>query len=203
MTAQIITRIKEFNDIVDKYHQIAVKEKASPDQIVAIQRYFEIPIPEDLKSLYLEMSGLASYDNESWSLQIDEVPFLLERLNHKDKWSQCRSLGLIDYIRFSWGNDRQELEEDVYLTGEQIDFLNKNYKCFGLYRTDWGFEEADYLYFDRNGKFGTIRYHQDYIHELVPRLMTLLQKSTATEDLDSLLLRIMNVLENGILSDND
>ena len=203
MTAQIAPRLKEFNDVVGQYRQIAIKEKASPDQIAAIQQYFEIPIPEDLRSFYLDMGSLTPYNYETWSLEINEVPYLLEQLDNKNGFGWCRSLGLIDYIRFVWGNDREEFDEDNYLTGEQINLLNKNYKCFGLYRTDWGLEEAYYLYFDRDGKFGTIRYHQDCMNELVPQLISLLQKSAATENLEDLLLRILNVLENGILSEEE
>jgi hypothetical protein len=106
---------------------------------------------------------------------------------------------LIDCIKFSWGNDRPEFD-DVELS--KIDYLNENYKCFGLYRYDGGFEEAYYLYFDRNQKFGLVRYHQDDFDELWSvHLRNMLNKSPASESLDGLLISIIDRLETGISED--
>ncbi|WP_162799882.1 hypothetical protein [Pedobacter jeongneungensis] len=113
-------------------------------------------------------------------------------------------MGLIDYIKFCWVNDRYELEEGEYLNSEQLQYLNNNYKCFGLYRTDWGNEEADYLYSDRNGNFGTVRYNQDNIGVFLDDyVIPLTHKSLANETFEIMMLRIINQVEEGILAEKE
>jgi len=202
MIQEIKNRIALFNSRVGKYKEISFEAEATADEITQLQHYFQIPIPSDLASLYTHLGGLTPYNREMFAISIDTPKYLLESISHKNKWYRCNSLGLIDYIKFCWANDRSELEEDNYLNSRQLHSLNNNYKCFGLYRTDWGNEEADYLYFDRNGNFGTVRYHQDSISALLDDyLIPLTHKSLANETLDVMLLRIINQVEEAILAE--
>jgi len=204
MIQEIKERIELFNTKVGKYQEISIETGATPSEIVELRQYFSIHIPADLESFYSHLGGLSPHNNERFALNIDTPKYLLESLIHQNHWYRCRSMGLIDYIKFCWINDRSELDEDNFLSSEQIEYLNSNYKCFGLYRTDWGYEEADYLYFDRNGNFGTVRYHQDYIHNLIDDyLIPLTNKSLASEKLEPMLLRLINLIEEGILSEGE
>ncbi|WP_293305474.1 hypothetical protein [Pedobacter sp. UBA5917] len=203
MIQEIKERIELFNSKVGKYKEISF-EAATPHEIVQLKDYFKIPLPANLETLYYHFGGLTPYNHELFALSIDNPKSLLESLAHHNQWYRCRSMGLVDYIRFCWINDRPELDEGNYLSSEQINYLNSNYKCFGLYRTDWGYEEAYYLYFDRNGNFGTVRYHQDDISALInDYLIPLTNKSLANETLEPMLRRIIDQLEAGILAENE
>jgi hypothetical protein len=204
MIAEIKNRIALFNSRVGKYKEISFEAGATPDEMARLQHEFQIPIPSDLASFYTHFGGLTPYDREMFAITIDTPKYLLKSIADENKWYRCNSMGLIDYIKFCWVNDRVELEEGNCLNSQQLHHLNNNYKCFGLYRTDWGNEEADYLYFDRNGTFGTVRYHQDSISALLDDyLIPLTHKSLANETFDAMLLRIINQVEEGILSEGE
>ncbi|MBT2564386.1 hypothetical protein J7E50_23500 [Pedobacter sp. ISL-68] len=201
MIQKIENRITAFNQVAGPYKQISFHDAATAAEMEQLKTYFEIPVPADLVSFYSQLGSLKPYDDELFALSIDSAQSLIESINHQNKWYRCQSLGIVDYIKFCWINDRQELEEDNYLNKAQLHYLNSNYKCFGLYRTNWGFEEADYLYFDSNGNFGTVRYHQDNISDFLDHyLIPLTHKSLATETFEAIMLRIIDQLQEGLLA---
>jgi len=50
-----------------------------------------------------------------FAITIDTSEYLLESIADENKWYRCNSMGLIDYIKFCWVNNRYELEEGEYL----------------------------------------------------------------------------------------
>ncbi|MFJ8459161.1 hypothetical protein ACIQ57_08520 [Lysinibacillus xylanilyticus] len=187
------------------YYQLAISQNATNAQIDVMQGFLNVQIPTDLKMFYMELGSITPAEGnygEDFMLKIDSVTSLLNALENEEKWDNLISLGLIDYIKYSWGNNRPEFDE--YVDAEDIAYINEHYKCFGLYRYTWGFEEANYLYFDKDGKFGEVRYHQDEFDELwIEHLNDLLVKSAATENLQDMVIRIFDKLENGILSEEE
>lgn len=194
-------RIQQFNNnIKDEYYHLTCSGQASEKELKAIAPYFDFPIPLSLTWFYRE-TGSVTGDSEEFVLNIEPVSYLLEKLQEKEKYYLCRSLGIIDYIRFSWGNDRPEFDE---IQKSKIDFLNNNYKSIGHYRYDWGLEEAYYLYVDKKGNFGEVRYHQDDFYNLwKENLNGMLKESPAKEELEGMLMRIINKLETGIKEKDD
>jgi hypothetical protein len=198
-------RIEKFNSTIKEkleefqynFYHLKFSEPVSENEINEVQDFFEIPIPEELKILYKELGSIKNEAGESYAVEIEPVPYLLEKLKEENKWYKCHSLGLIDYIKFSWVNDRPEFNG---VEQSKIEHLNNHYKCFGLYRFNWGLEEAYYLYFDKNQKFGWVRYHQDCFDDLwAEHLDGMLESSPANKNFEDLMISVVDQLEVGIL----
>lgn len=192
-------RVEKFNAAIEEeYYQLTFGEPASNELINEIQNFYSIPIPLELRTFY----GLGAIKNdadENYSVWIQSATDLVKSINEENKWFRIHSSGIIDGIKFSWGNDRPEFDE---VDQKDIDILNENYKYVGLYRYDWGLEEAYYIYFDKNQKFGVIRYHQDGFEDLwEDHLNDMLNQSPANQSLEELLISIIDKLEKGILED--
>ena len=160
---------------------------------------FANAFPQELKAFYEKLGGVKTdFDfAESFAVHIPTLKTLTTNLGKEGKYDTLVSMGLIDQIMFSWGNDRWEFEEEIAV--EHRNFLNENYRCFGFYRYDHGLNAAYYLYFDKAGKFGEIHYDQDSFEELwADTLKPMLLKSPATENLEAMLCRILARLEIGI-----
>ncbi|GEM_PF-1385651 len=192
------TRINKFNSAINYDHYIIkIDGKASLQELEKIRSYFVLPLPTELEHFYKEYGSIHNDAGESYDIQIKSVSRHLINLN--DKYLQCHSLGLIDYIRYNWGNDRYEF--DKYASKEDIAYLNENYKCIGSYNKDWGLEESYYIYFDKNGNFGDVRYHQDEYDALwEEHLNEMLKRSPAKESLNDLIFRILDILEPEIIN---
>ena len=76
-------------------------------------------------------------------------------------------MGLVDMIRWSWGNDRFEFDpaSGDGLTQIEVDSLNAQYSVIGWHDVFEG-EGHEYLVFDRSGAFAILPYHQDAFDEL-------------------------------------
>ncbi len=193
-------RIKVFNTrIDDKYYRLSVSGPATEVQLKQIQKYYGISIPMSLRWFYREI-GSISGDADEFVLNIEPVSFLLKKLNEPNKWFKCDSLGIVDYLRFLWGNDRPEFDA---FDQEKIRFLNENYKCFGHYRFSCAQTEANLLYFDRAGRFGEVRYHEKEFENVWNEFFNdMLVSSQAREDLEHMIIRILNTLQTGIKNRN-
>ncbi|KAA6432763.1 SMI1/KNR4 family protein [Dyadobacter flavalbus] len=170
------------------------EQKSTEEEVLVLENRIGIKLPEVLKNLY---TGFGSIKNRNWNenncLDIYSVSYLMERLDDPDKWARTESLGIIDMIRLSWGNDRYELDEE--LSPAMKAYLNKHYICFGLYRTDDNLESANYLYFDMHGRFGSVFYHQDNFEDLLQNhLRPMLEESPATHTLEELLLEAFEII---------
>jgi len=171
-----------------------VVQKSSKEEIRELENRIHMRLPEELSTFY---TGFGAIKNRNWNenncLDIYSVKYLMEKLNDADKWSRTESLGIIDMIRLSWGNDRYELDEE--LSASMKNFLNNHCICFGLYRTDDNLESANYLYFDTYGRFGSVFYHQDDFEELLENhLLPMMEASPATQTLEELILEAFEII---------
>lgn len=189
-------RVSQFNrNTKDPYYRLTFDKPVSEVQITKIQKYFKLKIPMSLRWFYREFGGLGGNADE-YVLNIENIPHLLKKLNEPNKWFRCDSLGLIDYMRFLWGNDIPKMDD---VMKEKVMFINENYRCFGHYRYNCELDEANLLYFDMNGRFGEVRYYEaefdtlweDYLHPMF-------SESPANEELEHMIVRILNVLEKGV-----
>lgn len=198
-------RINDFNENPEiEFQKLEISVPATSAELEEIQNYFELPMPKELQDFYQQFGGILSEDEELNCIKIQSTAKLLYDLMQENKWQKCHSLGLIDFIKYSWGNDRHEFEDPDLIKKSEIDYFNENYKCFGLYRYDWGFEEAYYLYFDKNQQFGWVRYHQDefdYLRE--EHLDGMLKESPANQGLENLLISVIDQVETNVLEEDN
>lgn len=171
-----------------------IEKKSTEEEITELEKRIHVRLPEELRNFY---TGFGAIKNRNWNenncIDIYSVKYLMEKLNEADKWSKTDSLGIIDMIRLSWGNDRYELDDE--LSAPMKAFLNKHYICFGLYRTDDNLESANYLYFDTSGCFGSVFYHQDDFDELLENhLLPMMEASPATQTLEELILEAFEII---------
>jgi hypothetical protein len=186
-----INKYNETNNLffenLNDYNLIVDLQKPTIVELVAIKEIVGAELPEDLKNFYLNFGGLKNVNNdESYCISILSLFEMLEAIK-KDEFMPSFSMGIIDMILFSWGNDRYEFADGEFFSKEQKDFLNSQYKCFGWYRTDTVLDCAYYLYFDANGNFGALCYDQDMFEEVQEDLIKMLENSPANETLENLL----------------
>ncbi len=87
-------------------------------------------------------------------LGIDDVSVLIENSPERQQQTTANRLGLVNRINERWGG---KAGFEKIFTDEQIAGLNRDYTVFGDYHNAKG--EHLYLYFDRHGKFGSVRFH--------------------------------------------
>jgi hypothetical protein len=181
--------MKRINPSTFEYSALKLEGRATDEQLVQLQKNSSPAIPEGLKNFYKKWGGIVRHVHSETYLNIPSVTTMLDILNGKfsSKWPgpTLKSLGLIDYIKYSWGNDRWEFESDEFFTTEQLHVLNEKYKCFGIYRPN--LERAYYLYFDQQGNFGEILYDQNLFEETKNHLQSMLTKSPANQSFNALI----------------
>ena len=164
-----------------EYFAITFHEPLSDGQLRKLETSLGFPIPNALKTMALR--------NPIEVGSFSELVVLTEWKNRDDV------PGLINYIDYAWGG-RPEFEE--YYQEKHRDYLNKNYFVFGMRYHDDNVHE--YLYFDREGMFGSIVFDQDEFSQVQKQLNPLLKKSTANETLDQVISRSFSeVIKNKLL----
>lgn len=118
---------------------------------------------------------------------------LVERHNATEKYRHLKSMGIADFIRHIWDNDRPEVGiGSEYYTDEQIRYLNDNYTAVGTFlRPEDGEESHDYIYFDKDGNFGIFYLHQDEMD-----MRPLLGKSPANKTWEEVLAQTIEKVES-------
>ncbi|MDR0481084.1 MAG: sel1 repeat family protein, partial [Gallionellaceae bacterium] len=200
----IVERLERFNHLMEEcfpsghdLYQLKLDAKATEEQLMQLQAYSNLIIPESLKYFYQQSGGIVPFHgdiNIDANLDFPGIKKLLDSLNEERGYIRRKSLGLIDGIKHFFGNDRPELEEGEFFNAEELRFLNEHYTCFGHYRPD--FERAWYLFFDQHGHFDDIYYDQDCFDELEEQLRAMLIKSPASRDLDTLLEHALKQVES-------
>ena len=118
-------------------------------------------------------------------------------------WEALASLGLADVVRWSWGNDRFEFDPDQRggLTRDEVAALNRRYSAVGWRVVEDG-EGFDYLYFDSEGRFGRLFYHQDAFDELYQdELRPMLAESPARASFDEALAQLLEAATGPLFPD--
>lgn len=194
----LLSAIQNFQTSVDP--KLMTGDCATPEQLRLLQSKYRLPIPEELCAFYTDIGGLVPFDTECNCIQIDSAVKTLRQLDEPYKWGRLNSTGLIDFIRFSWGNDRYEFDE--FLNESFVSAINAKYQGFGLWRGFDGLEGAHYLYFDESGKFGSVYYHQDYFDAFVDKhLAGMLSHSPARGTLQDCLDEAFALIGRNILED--
>ena len=181
-----------------RFYRLAACERATDAQIEALTETFQVTLPSSLITFYRHVGGLgAQTNNETWSINVPTAAELIAYTAPEQACGPLRSLGIIDQIRWSWGNSRPEFDAGVNLSQAEIDTLNAKYSCFGLWRHDWGLEAAFYLYVDDAGRYGSLYYHQDY-GDVFEELRAMRDTSPATLTLGQLVGDALGQMEAGI-----
>ena len=138
-------------------------EPPDPATLEELRRLSGPPLPPDLVDFYRRVGA---FDGSPWlkGLVVHAPQKLVakSRRNEERPYEHLRSLGFVDMILWSWGNDRFEFDpaSGEALPQAEIDALNARYSIVG-WRTIDETEGFEYLYFDANGGFGTAHFHQD------------------------------------------
>lgn len=204
-------RVINFNKAIDQifeddqdsseFYRIEQGDTAHIDDINELQSFFGVKVPSSLLEFYQTFGSIENQCDESFHMKITSPFKLLKELKAEKHFDKRYSMGLIDAMKSTWGNDRPEFNK---CSQSEIEYINANYKYIGLYRYDWQLEEAFYIYFDQNHQFGLARYHQDEFDDLWESHLTpMLTKSQANQTLEQLLIHVLDCLEKGILEDND
>lgn len=168
------------------WFELVTGSPASADQLAQLQARCGLPIPPELQRFYRELGSVRAKESLSECyLRIPSVASLLQGLAAPNTWARRPSLGLVDAIVHSWGNDRPEFAPGKFFSADQLKALNAQYIGFGLYRPD--LERAHYLYFDAQGRFGALFYDQDDFSDAQKRLTAMLRTSPAPGDLASVI----------------
>ena len=169
------------------------KKIATEKEIEQLKEAFEIPMPADLVDFYATygcIAPLESYYCEDHYLIIFSAQAMLKSINESEG-GRCKSFGIVDMIVDHWGQDRYEFTDDLgEEETEMFKNINSKFKCIGEYALDWGLEESYYIFFDENGKYGAVRYHQDEYNELIEQFESLLEGNGPT-------LSLKEVIEKG------
>jgi hypothetical protein len=179
---------ESFEDYMAKYASLArLATPASETLLVALQGRSAVPLPESLLDFYRGAGGFRG-GNRLQGLIIHDAEIVVTKCapNPQEPWDCLRSMGLIDMILWSWGNDRFEFkpESGDGLSAAEVAMLNHNYSIAGWRPVEEG-EGFQYLYFDRDGRFDILHYHQDAFDELYAEsLRPMLQQSLATLTFD-------------------
>ena len=141
---------------------------ASEQSIEALRKMSGPTLPDSLLHFYRSVGSIHGGDQlKGLVLHSPETVVLKRAPNPESPWDSVASMGLVDMIRWSWGNDRFEFDpaSGDGLTQKEVDELNAQYSVIGWYTVLEG-EGCEYLIFDRRGAFATLFYHQDAFDEL-------------------------------------
>lgn len=141
---------------------------SSEQSIDALRKLSGPTLPESLLDFYRTV-GLIHGGNRLKGLMLHSpVTLVLKSApNRENPWDCVPSMGVVDMIRWSWGNDRFEFDpaSGGGLTQVEVDALNAQFSVVGWFTLFEG-EGYVYLLFDGNGTFTTLHYHQDAFDEL-------------------------------------
>lgn len=200
MFNRIQQKLNEYNTLVleagkpyASLFALTTGEKSDPADVAVLESKIGRPLPLDLKDFYNSVGNIKSNSlNENNSIDIFSTGYLSEKLESSDKWEKILSMGLLDMIKHSWGNDRYEIDK---LAADLRNQINSQYTCFGWFRTDDNLESASYLYFDRSGNFGSVPYHQDDFDDLLTHYIgPMLKTSLACHSFEDLILESMETI---------
>jgi hypothetical protein len=201
----IIQSIENFNQAIAsikfyEHYRIETDTPASTSEVAQLEANYRLPIPAELRALYQSLGSVNSAEaNESDHINIHSAKSMLEALNHTDRWCKLHTPGLIDYVRYRWSHDRWELDE--FIDKEKQSKLNANYQVFGIWRGGDILEGAHYFYFDANGNFGTVYYHQDDFDAFMDALTPMLANSPANQTLEQCIEGALSLMRENLLSE--
>ncbi len=149
---------------------ITIGPVATQEEVQELADFFPGRFPQELQTFFLNIGGLRLAPLEFYSAR-NLLDFLSDPsdLAGTPASSMPKSLGLLDMIKLSWGNDRFEFDAANGLIQQtDVDSLNSRYACIGWFSAaDCDECESNtYVFFNQAGDFGTVFYHQDAFDEL-------------------------------------
>lgn len=152
---------------IEKYASLAsLAPPAAEADLARLQTICPIPLPMAWLHFYRAVGGF--HGGVRLQNAVIHAPADLLRAVERPANSSesLRTLGLVDMVRWSWGNDRFEFDpaSGEGLESADVDALNARYAIFG-WRVVEG-EAFEYLYADHAGGCGRLFYHQDAFDEL-------------------------------------
>ena len=184
----------EFEDDDDADVLVLVEcESATKEIVDAFEKQAGIKLPSGLEKFYCEIGGIEHrYCDECNSLSIPPLESLLWDLT--TEIGRKPSMGLVDSIVRPYACDLKEWG----LTQEELELANRRLICFGTRRGDWGLEAAHFLYFDKEGGFGSIYFHQSGDDRFDTDLKSILAGDSATKTLSELIKECLAAVEQGL-----
>jgi hypothetical protein len=134
------------------------KPPYSNEEITAIEKNLEVPLPASLKHFYTTIAGSGGNAYNLHGLEI---------------YRPDKICGLMDYIRYNWYYDKKDNSHEAAkawyeqwyeeeLTDSDMAYMtanNENYKVFGLYY--FGGEDIFVMVYGKDGKMGVFEFKQD------------------------------------------
>ena len=217
---KIKQKVDEYNQAVRNtfeedeydYYKISDEVLVTDEDINELELLMEMTIPLELKDFYRQYGRLVNENNgESYCLSLFEPKALIEY--NTESFAQTYSdrklsFGLIDQIILYWGFDRPEFQihgkREEGLTKEETTYINANYKCFGYWIDGDIIEGAYYLFFDREGNFGEVYYHQDAFSDIAFELKKLISDGlTNCRSLEDILVNALETTKNTMIEWNE
>jgi hypothetical protein len=177
---------------------VHARPPASTEQITKLETLLHRELPPDLRFFYLTYGGLGRTKLTSIPIESaipDEHPGcygptiipsptqLLQNLQAQQRYMRLDSMGIVDWLRYQWDNDRPEFDEEAPDVLAQLD---DQYLGFGFRR--FGLDSARHIYMDRQGRCGLVDYHQDNYADLWDLyLRPMLKSSPAKMDIQDAL----------------
>jgi hypothetical protein len=175
---------------------IAIGPVATQEEVQELADFFPGHFPQELQTFFLNIGGLRLSPLEFYSAR-NLLDFLRDPsdLVGTPASSSPKSLGLLDMIKLSWGNDRFEFDAvNGLIQQTEVDSLNGRYTCIGWFSAA-GCDECEsntYVFFNQAGDFGTVFYHQDDFDELWSgSLLPMLTTSPETKKLSEIILHAL------------
>jgi hypothetical protein len=151
---------------------LEVLKQESEESIHAAEHSARVSIPLPLRECLLKHGPFRVNEDADWGSF---------RIYSSEKYDTAFIFsGLVDAVESLWGG-RPEFKKSF--NESEIQFLNDNYFCFGHYKID---DNAyTHLFFDKDGNFGDLYYHQDDWEDAKELFRELLQASSARSTFDA------------------
>ncbi|MBL8515829.1 MAG: hypothetical protein JNM76_02575 [Betaproteobacteria bacterium] len=168
-----------FEAFLDRYgHITRMGERSDQTGLMRLGVYAALKLPDELIEFYLRIGKLES-GGPHGPVDVFSVHKLLAQLEmsvEESPSSRLKSMGLLDLVNRVWGNGRFELDPaNGCIELDALNHINANYRGIGWVWVEPGLEAHEFIYFDTEGRFGTVFYHQDdfemfHDEELLPML---------------------------------
>lgn len=190
-------------------HFVQLGPAATAAEIIALQAMAPAAFGNSLRDFYTCIGGLrGEFGEDGLSLHLCSPGELLEAHQSREPWRYLHRLSLLDMARWSWGNDRPEL--DPGQLPPAVECAASAAVCVG-WLTDGSCEQHAHLVQRADGRFQLHLWHQDDdfttpaaearhaadLLSLLARVLRLIPPPGDPERSDFGLVELMEALESG------